>query len=398
MFARRTAWKLAPNRYSEALSGARLRGAKLLDLTASNPTQCKFDFDSKAILQSLAHAAALSYDPEPQGLLIAREAVADYYNRHSVRGSATPIHAEQLLLTTSTSEGYSYLFRLLCDPGDEVLVPRPSYPLFEFLADIQDVRLRPYDLFYDHGWHIDTGGIADSMSESTRAVLVVNPNNPTGSFVHTQELERVASICAEREVGLIADEVFLDYEVESSPGKSIAFMNQCLAFTLSGLSKISCLPQMKLAWIVLSGPENLREAAHDRLEIIADTYLSVNAPIQHAARELLLQKNSMQPQLLRRIRSNLEFLDEEVRNADAIQRLRVEGGWYAVLRVPVKQSDEDLAIELIGRGVILHPGHFYDFSRDGFLVVSLITPSQEFSEGIRVVLEMFDRSSSTNTK
>lgn len=371
-----------------------MRGAKLLDLTASNPTQYKFDFDSKTILQSLSHPSALSYDPQPQGLLIAREAVADYYNRHSVRGSATPIRAEQIFLTTSTSEGYSYLFRLLCDPGDEVLVPRPSYPLFEFLADIQDVQLRPYDLFYDHGWHIDTGGIANAISDSTRAVLVVNPNNPTGSFVHAQELEILTALCAERELALIADEVFLDYAVEDSAEISLAFANKCLAFTLSGLSKISCLPQMKLAWVVVSGPEELTKAAHDRLEIIADTYLSLNAPIQHAARELISQKDYMQPQLVRRIRSNLKFLDEEVRSADTIQRLRVEGGWYAVLRVPVRESDEDLAIQLIGRGVIIHPGHFYDFSRDGFLVVSLITPNQEFSEGMRMVLDMFDRSSS----
>lgn len=386
MFAHRTGWKLAPNRYSQALNGARLHGAKLLDLTASNPTQCKFDFDSNAILQSLAHPAALNYDPQPQGLLIAREAIADYYNQHLLRRSGSSLYAEQIFVTTSTSEAYSYLFRLLCDPGDEVLVPRPSYPLFEFLAGIQDVQLHPYDLLYDHGWHIDLGGIVRGINKSTRAVLVVNPNNPTGSFVHAQELEQLASICAKRELALIADEVFLDYAVEDSAAVSVAFADQCLAFALSGLSKISCLPQMKLAWIVVNGPENLRQAAHDRLEIIADTYLSANGPIQHAAPELLAQRSHIQAQLFERVTKNLAFLDAKLNTSNAIQRLRVEGGWYVVLRVPAKQSDEDLAIELIRHGVIVHPGHFYDFSQPGYLVLSLITPEPEFHAGISLLL------------
>lgn len=388
MFARRTAWKLAQNRYSAALQEVRARGTTLLDLTASNPTHCNFDFDSAAILGALAKADSLIYDPQPQGLLSTRKVVADYYSRSGVRNSDDAISPQQIFLTTSTSEGYSYLFRLLCDPGDEVLVPRPSYPLFEFLADIQDVQLRPYDLFYDHGWHIDFGGIASSIGERTRAVLVVNPNNPTGSFVHAAELEQLASLCRDRELALISDEVFLDYSVEAAAEASVAFSPRCLSFALSGLSKISCLPQMKLAWIVVNGPQQLRREAHDRLEIIADTYLSVNAPIQHALSELLAQKKQIQPQLLHRIKGNLKFLDEELGTGSAIQRLRVEGGWYAVLRVPAKQSDEDLAIELINHGVIVHPGHFYDFPQDGYLVVSLITPEQEFRNGIRKILDV----------
>lgn len=388
MFARRTAWKLTQNRYSAALQEVRARGTTLLDLTASNPTHCNFDFDSAAILAALAKPDSLTYDPQPQGLLSAREAVADYYNCKQFASTIGPISPQQIFLTTSTSEGYSYLFRLLCDPGDEVLVPRPSYPLFEFLADIQDVQLRPYDLFYDHGWHIDFGGIANSIGEGTRAVLVVNPNNPTGSFVRAAELEQLASLCGDRELALISDEVFLDYSVETAAEASVAFSPKCLSFALSGLSKISCLPQMKLAWIVVNGPQQLRREAHDRLEIIADTYLSVNAPIQHALSELLAQKKQIQPQLLHRIKGNLKFLDEELRTASAIQRLRVEGGWYAVLRVPAKQSDEDLAIELINHGVIVHPGHFYDFPQDGYLVVSLVTPEQEFRNGIRKILDV----------
>ena len=387
MFSRRTAWKLESNRYSIALSEARSQGAQLLDLTVSNPTDCGFDFDSKAIMNALARPESLHYDPQPQGLLIAREAVADYYNRSKLAGRVAQITPEQLFLTTSTSEAYSYLFRLLCDAEDEVLVPRPSYPLFEFLADIQDVRLRPYDLFYDHGWHIDVAGIEKNLNERTRAVLIVSPNNPTGSYVKKNELDQLASICKQRDLALIADEVFLDYPVESTAEASAAFSNECLSFALSGLSKICCLPQMKLAWIVVNGPVGLQEEARNRLEVIADSYLSVNAPIQHALPTLLEQRNNIQPQLIARIRENLRFLDSQFRSAAAVERLRVDGGWYAVLRVPVTRSDEDLAVELIeSAGVIVHPGHFYDFQQDGFLVISLITPPGVFRDGILQVL------------
>ncbi len=385
MFASRTQWKLSQNRFSLALSEARTRGRRLLDLTVSNPTECGFDFDSEAILGSLSRPESLIYDPQPQGLLDARRAVAEYYIGKSP--DANFVSREQIFLTTSTSEAYSYLFRLLCDPGDEVLVPRPSYPLFDFLADIQDVKLRRYDLFYDHGWHIDVGGLAGAVTERTRAILVVNPNNPTGSFVHDEELRYLQTLCAERDLALIADEVFLDYEVEAKAQFSAASVRECLSFALSGLSKICCLPQMKVAWMVVSGPEELRREAHQRLEVIADTYLSQNAPVQHAIPKLLRQKTKIQTQLTKRVRSNLEFLDEQLRSVDQVQRLRVEGGWYVVLRVPARQSDEDLAIELIEQaGVVVHPGHFYDFQSDGYLVLSLITPNSMFEEGVRAVL------------
>jgi alanine-synthesizing transaminase len=389
MFARRTAWKLGRNRYTVALNAARERGVQLLDLTVSNPTETDFEFDSASILAALAHPKSLRYDPQPQGLLLARQAVADYYNRGKWCGAASAISAEQIFLTTSTSEAYSYLFRLLCDAGDEILVPRPSYPLFEFLADIQDVKLRQYDLFYDHGWHFDVDGMPNLLTPTTRAVLAVNPNNPTGSFVHRNEFDRLASICRDRELALICDEVFLDYEVENPAEASSAFRSDCLLFALSGLSKISCLPQMKLAWTVLNGPAELRKEARDRLEVIADTYLSVNAPIQYALPQLLMQRTSIQPQVISRVRENLNFLDAQLSPASPIQRLKVEGGWYAVLRVPATQSDEDLAIELIERArVIVHPGHFYDFPQDGFLVVSLITPAKDFRDGITALLEL----------
>ena len=387
MFARRTEWELGQNRFSRALTTARARGTKLLDLTISNPTECGFEFDSASIMNSLHRVESLTYDPQPQGLLSARRAVAEYCKANAIR-QEDQVSPEQIFLTTSTSEAYSYLFRLLCDPGDEVLVPRPSYPLFDFLADIQDVRLRRYDLFYDHGWQIDIGGLPGAVTERTRAILIVNPNNPTGSFVHNPELRQLQAFCAARDLALISDEVFLDYEVEAEAEMSAAISRECLSFALSGLSKISCLPQMKVAWMVLSGPEELRRKAHQRLEVIADTYLSPNGPVQHAIPALLHQRTKVQPQLTKRVRSNLEFVDDQLQTCPEIQRLRVEGGWYVVLRVPVRQSDEELAIELIEKsGVVVHPGHFYDFQSDGYLVLSLITPTAVFAEGLQAVLK-----------
>lgn len=387
MFARRTEWKLDRNAYAIALSKAREQRS-LLDLTVSNPTDCDFQFESATILAAPAQRESLHYDPQPQGLLSAREAVAAYYHQSKFGGSQAAISPQQIFLTTSTSETYSYLFRLLCDAGDEVLVPRPSYPLFEFLAEIQDVRLRYYDLFYDHGWHIDLSGLNNAVSETTRAILIVNPNNPTGSFVHKREFDRLAAICRERELALISDEVFLDYGVEDSAETSAAFSEECLSFALSGLSKISCLPQMKLAWVVVNGPQRLRDEAHKRLEVIADTYLSINTPIQHALPTLLALRIQIQPQLTSRVRHNLAFLDQQLKRVPSIERLKVEGGWYAVLRVPATQSDEELAIELIEHAdVIVHPGHFYDFPQDGFLVLSLITPPAVFQEGIGALLK-----------
>ncbi|MBV9147784.1 MAG: pyridoxal phosphate-dependent aminotransferase [Acidobacteria bacterium] len=388
MFARRTGWNQRENAYAAALRTARQNGVKLLDLTVSNPTECGFEFDSAAIASALAHSESLHYEPHPSGLLQARKSVAGYYNSRPMAASERVISPEQILLTTSTSEAYSFLFRLLCDPGDNVLVPRPSYPLFEFLADIQDVQLQPYPLFYDHGWHIDLGRLRERIGSTTRAILVVNPNNPTGSFVHGAELDALVQICSERDIALIADEVFLDYQIEAPAEASAAFCCGCLSFALSGLSKISCLPQMKLAWLVVNGPAALRQAALSRLEIIADTYLSVSGPIQHGVLELLDQRRTIQPQLLSRIRTNLGKLDDELKGAPSIQRLRVEGGWYAVLRVPAVQTDEGLCIELMNRGVVVHPGHFYDFSTEGHLVLSLIAPSDVFQDGIKTVFEV----------
>ncbi len=376
MFSRRTAWKLAANRLTEAQAELRRTGGKLFDLTVSNPTHAGFAYDEAAILRALNHTASLDYDPQPKGLPSARAAVAGYY-----RDRGDQVDADSLILTTSTSEGYSFLFRLLCDAGDEVLVPKPSYPLFEFLADLDDVKLAPYLLIYDHGWHIDLPSLHKAITERTRAVVVVHPNNPTGSFASTAERAALNGFCAEHELALIVDEVFLDYSHDGVERQSFIGNREALTFTLSGLSKISGLPQMKLAWIGVSG-EHAGEAL-DRLEVIADTYLSVNAPMQHAVAELLEQRKSLQPMLLDRVRANLSELDRQLAPQSACSRLAVEGGWCVVLRVPAVQTDDEFAITLLRkRGMLVHPGHFYDFPRDGYLVVSLITPVEEFREGI----------------
>jgi alanine-synthesizing transaminase len=384
MFSERTGWKLTPNCFTEAQREVTERGIEILDLTVSNPTRAGFRYGMEAILSALSNPRVLDYDPQPKGLLSAREAVAAYYqDRHQGFG----FDPEHLLLTTSTSEGYSYIFRLLCNPGDEILVPKPSYPLFEFLADLQDVKLVPYPLLYDHGWQIDSPSLYKAINHRTRGVVMVHPNNPTGSYTSLAERAELNALCREHDLALIVDEVFLDYALAGPVRESFVLNQDVLTFTLSGVSKISGLPQMKLAWVAASGPADKLHPALARLEIIADTYLSMSAPIQAAAAVLLDQRKIVQPQLLERVRENLRALDGELARHNTCRRLEVEGGWYAVLRAPVTQSDEDLAIELLRRAsVLVHPGHFYDFAKDGYLVLSLITPPGIFCEGIARVL------------
>ncbi len=393
MFAKRTNWDLTPNRLSEALAAHRAAGKALLDLTVSNPTECGFSYDNKAILEALSNPAAVRYEPNPRGLESARRAVAGYY---AERNAAVSV--EDIFLTTSTSEGYSYAFRMLCDPGDEVLVPSPSYPLFDFLAEIQDVKLVRYPLVYstrarkagnDHGWQIDFHALEEDVTARTRAIIAVHPNNPTGNFIKPSEMTKLNAICSARQLALIADEVFLDFALEGGRAASFATNSDVLTFTLSGLSKISGLPQMKAAWLIVSGAQNLKKEADARLEVIADTYLSPNAPVQLAMPAFLEQRQNFQQQLLSRVRGNLAELDKLLAGQNACSRLAVEAGWYAVLRVPAIQADEELALELLtSKNVYVHPGHFYDFPSGGFAVVSLITPEAIFSEGITAVFEL----------
>lgn len=380
MFASRTAWKLTPNRLAIALEQQRAAGKKIVDLTASNPTSVGLQHDHHAIANSLVRPEILQYIPQPKGLPHARQAVADYYLS---RGDPAP-DSESIVLTTSTSEGYSFIFRLLCEAGDEVLTPAPSYPLFDYLAAVNDVRTAPYHLFYDHGWHIDLHSVDAAITPRTRAIIVVHPNNPTGCFVSRSAWQHLNELCSKHQLALIADEVFLDYQLTGAARRSFVGNTAALTFVLSGISKICALPQMKLAWIVAAGPEELAAEAMARLEVIADTYLSVSAPVQIAAPVWLEQRSSIQKQLCLRICTNLRELDIQIARLNTCARLEIEGGWYAVLRVPVTGSDEDLALRLLEkRSVLVHPGHFFDFPQEGYLVLSLIAPPDEFATGVR---------------
>jgi alanine-synthesizing transaminase len=385
MFAKRTNWNLAANRLSAALAAHRVAGKPLIDLTISNPTECGFRYDGEAILSALRNPAALKYEPNPRGLEVARGAVAQYY---AERG--THVSNEDIFLTTSTSEAYSFVFRTLCNPDDELLIPEPSYPLFEFLAEIQDVRLTRYPLVYDHGWQIDFHALEQAITPRTRGVIVVHPNNPTGHFSKPKEMRKLNEICAGREIAIIADEVFLDFALKVEQPATFAANSGALTFTMSGLSKSCGLPQMKAAWLIVSGPEASKAEALARLEVIADTYLSMSAPIQWAMPSLLGQRLAFHKQWMARVNENLVELERQLAEQKACSRLQVEGGWSVVMRVPATRSDEDLALEILAtKSVYVHPGHFYDFPAEGYLVLSLITPTAEFAEGINKVISMY---------
>ena len=385
MFAKRTNWNLETNRLSAALAAHRAAGKPLIDLTLSNPTECGFRYDEEAILSALRNPSALQYEPNPRGLAVARSAVARYYAER-----AAIVSNDDIFLTTSTSEAYSYVFRTLCNPDDELLIPAPSYPLFEFLADIQDVRLARYPLVYDYGWQIDFHALEQAITPRTRGVIVVHPNNPSGHFAKPEEMRKLSEICAARGIAIIADEVFLDFALNEKQIATFAANSGALTFTMSGLSKICGLPQMKAAWLMVSGPEAWKTEALARLEVIADTYLSMSAPIQLAIPALLDRRHAFQKQVIARVNENLTELDKQLAGQKSCSRLEVEGGWNAVIRVPATRSDEEFALELlVTKGVYVHPGYFYDFRSEGYLVVSLISPHSNFSQGLRHLLAFF---------
>jgi hypothetical protein len=380
-FSSRLHWDLRPNRLAEALAAKHRAGAKILDLTESNPTRAGFAYPSNEILGAFADGRSLVYEPKPAGLQAAREAVAGYY---AARGQ--PVETSRILLTSSTSESYAWLFKLLADPGDEVLVPRPSYPLFEFLAQMEAVRVKHYPLIYQDGWSINTEALADAISGRTRAIVLVNPNNPTGSFVKRCELDILVALCAERSIAIISDEVFADYVFEPDAERipSLAHVDEALAFCLSGLSKIAGLPQMKLGWIVIGGPPVLRTEASERLELIADTYLSVGTPVQHALPKLLAAGENVRSQISARVRENLQHLRAAIGDHSPAEILRVEGGWYATLRVPRTKTEEEWCLELLEHhDVLVQPGFFYDFESEAYLVLSLLTGAETFRDGVQ---------------
>ncbi|HLK67237.1 MAG TPA: pyridoxal phosphate-dependent aminotransferase [Bryobacteraceae bacterium] len=378
MFSSRFHWDLKPNPLTQALHRRRQAGEPILDLTESNPTRAGFAYPPE-IVSALNQPGILLYEPSPGGLLAARSAVAAYYAERNIT-----ITTSGILLTASTSEAYAYLFKLLCNPGDEVLVPRPSYPLFEFLADMESIHLRQYSLSYHGEWGIDFESLTAAISSRTRAMILVNPNNPTGTYLKSAELESLVSLARDRQIALISDEVFSDYILPGATGcvLSLVGAHDCLTFSMSGLSKVAGLPQMKLGWIVVSGPHDLQAEAVEKLEWIADTYLSVGTPVQHAAASLLEAGAVVQREIRQRTLRNLAFAKDTLAGSTA-NVLNVEGGWYIVLQVPRTRSEEEWALGLLSsEGVLVQPGYFFDFESEAFLVVSLLTRPEMFAEGI----------------
>ena len=384
-FASRIDVDLAPNPLAVLLAARRAAGGRILDLTAGNPTRAGFAYPEAEILAALASPAALRYEPDPGGLPAARAAISAYY---AARGES--VDAEDLLLTASTSESYALLFKLLAEPGDEILVPAPSYPLFEVLAALESVRLVRYPLAHaaGRGWRIQREALEAALSSRTRAVVVVHPNNPTGSYLKIEERTWLEALCAGRGLPLISDEVFLDYGRGAACEASFAATQGALAFALSGLSKLAGLPQMKLGWMALAGPELARKRARERLEFIADAYLSVGAPVQHAAAALLGLRGVVQRQIRARIAANESLLRERCARVPDLRVLEREGGWYAVLELSESIDEEAFCVRLLEQhGVLVHPGFFFDFARSGVLVVSLLAQPADLAEGIARVIE-----------
>ena len=376
MFSKRLPWNLQQNPLARLLNEKRADGEAILDLTESNPTNAQLVYPADQIQEALADPRSLRYEPVPAGQMDARNAVCDYYS-----GRVT---SDRVVLTASTSDAYGFLFKLLADPGDEMLVPCPSYPLFEFLAALESVRVVPYPLVYDHGWSIDTDALRTRITDRTRAIVLVNPNNPTGSFLKRSELDRLIGCCDERKLALISDEVFADYAFDSDPQRvsSLVDTGGVLAFSLSGLSKVVGLPQLKLGWIVASGPDPMRTAALERLELIADTYLSVGTPVQRGAAKLLSFRHQIQQQIRQRLTDNLSFLRDWTRNSP-FRLLEVEGGWYATIQVPRIRGEEEWVLYLLREhNVLVQPGFFFDFDAEAFLIVSLLTPPAVFRKAI----------------
>lgn len=400
-FAARTDFGETDSPYGRALREARCRGG-LIDLTVSNPTQCNFDYAAARLLPPLSDTQVLHYNADPLGLQSARDAISKLYRE--VHGAE--VSADRLLLTASTSEAYSYLLRLFCKPGDAILVPSPSYPLFDLLARLHDVELIPYPLVYHDGWQIDPASLAAAVTPRTRAIVAIHPNNPTGQFCSPADRDALRAVARKHDLPLIVDEVFLDYGFEEPMGKSggcPTFAKQrwdqpdtasrpqpdVLTFVLGGISKLLALPQMKLAWMTVCGPPNEVMQALQRLEVIADTFLSIATPPQIALPTWLGERSSLQGQILSRVRTNLDVLDALL-HGSTLSRLRVEGGWSVVLRVPALEPDTDLAVRLLrGRNVAVHPGSFYGFPQRGWLVLSLLPEARGFEEGLGRLLAAF---------
>lgn len=375
MFSERSHFPREPNRFAQAHARAVRAGGSLIDLTQSNPTVLEFPYAGDAIRQALSDPRLLRYEPVPFGLPEAREVLGAFLSQDGIS-----IKKERIVLTASTSEAYSFAFKLLCNAGDSVLVPRPSYPLLEHLAALEHVKLESYWLEYDGAWHVDFESVAAGIGPRTRAILVVSPNNPTGSYLSKDELLRLQSFG----LPIVSDEVFAKFPLLEDPRRMSSALEAegVLTLCLGGLSKLAGLPQLKLGWMLAGGPADIVAEALARLEIIADAFLSVGAPVQHALPTLLSHLVETRAAILLRVQQNLVALTRALERSRA-HVLRAEGGWYAVVRMPSTESDEDWAIRLLERGVVVQPGWLFDFRRGSELVVSLLGLPSELTEGAR---------------
>jgi aspartate/methionine/tyrosine aminotransferase len=380
VFSRRTDWSIARNRIAAAVEERRGAGRPLLDLTETNPTRVGLRMPEAEIRAALTDARVLHYEPTAFGSHEARAAVSSYHGR------AVP--PEHVVLTASTSEAYALLFKLLADPGDRVLIPVPSYPLFAYLAGLENVETVSYPFAWaEGGWFLDFGALEERIDGRARALVVVSPNNPTGAMLRHEEAHRLLALCRDRGLALIVDEVFADHVFSEAPSRlpSLAGRDETLVFVLAGLSKTCLLPQLKAAWIAASGPAARLDEALARLEVVADTYLSVNTPVQLALPRLVALRDAIRPSLMGRLQANRAALERALRGSAATP-LPVDGGWSAVVRVPREPGEEERVLRLIARhGLRVHPGFFFDFPTEAFLVVSLLGPEEEFARGAAIL-------------
>jgi hypothetical protein len=383
MFSSRVPADLEPNLVGRLLARLRTVRAEIIDLTESNPTEVGLTIPD-GLLQSLSYRESYRYQPQPLGLTVARKAVVEHLATYDLT-----VARDCVVLTAGTSEGYGHLFKLLCDPGDAVMVPRPSYPLFDYLTRLEGVRAVPYQLDYQGRWHVDVNDLQRRLTPRTRAILMVNPNNPTGSFVSADEFDFVTNLCRKYNLALIVDEVFVTYPMDTRAMRMSVLSRtpEVLTFSLGGLSKAVGLPQIKLGWITVGGPSVIVKRALSRLELICDTYLSVGTPGQIASPQLFGVGVVVADQIRTRLRANYGKLRQLVSGYQSVQLLAIDGGWYAVLQVPTTQSEEELVLVLLERDrVLAHPGYFFDFPREAFLIISLLQKPHIFELGVKKLL------------
>jgi hypothetical protein len=389
VFSSRTSWNLTTNLLTLRRQGLQEAGAKILDLTESNPTHCEFSYFTRELLAPLTEAENLNYEPSPRGLQGARQAIANYYREKNIKADPCAI-----FLTAGTSEAYSFLFRLLLNPGERISVPRPSYPLFDFLAGLGDVIVDKYPLRYEARWEIDLDALRHGSRPETKAIILVNPNNPTGSFLKRTEFSEIVKFAKEKELALIADEVFSNYSFmeDSNRISSLAENSEALTFTLEGISKTLGLPQMKLAWIVANGPKSILQEAIERLEIILDTYLSVSMPIQQACIQWFSRRKEIQAEISARLYENKIFLEDCLHRHPSSHCLHAEGGWYAVIRIPRTKNEEEWVLEFLEKDhVFVHPGYFFNGEGEAYIVLSLLPPPKVFREGVSRIFSRIEK-------